>query len=363
MRKKLKKLSYAGLALIGVVFALTMIMAFLAVPRDASAAAGMTGLTSLMGLAFFGTASATGYDSSLHLRTVKFTHTASVVADEIIVGNGRPLVSCGVYAANVEGVYIITGKAAFPRAAGLTFEIGDKVYFDPDTLNITQSQGNAILCGYCLEKSALTDTTIVILLWPISTEVTDAAADSKADSASVRASTADSKAVSNSVIESTNLSVGASKAASLAVVDSTNLSTGDSKAASNSDIISTADSKAVSVSVIASSNKSTADSKSASLAVIDSTNLSTGDSKAASNSVLTSTADSKAVSNSVIESTNKSVGDSKSASLAVIDSTNLSTGDSKAASNSILISTADSKAVSNSVVISTLDSKVASYHP
>lgn len=214
---------------------------------------------------------ATAYDSIANMRTVKFTHTAAVAPGDLIVGNGRPLISVNTTAANVEGVYIITGKCTLPRAAGLTFEIGDKVYFDPDDLNITQSQGNAILCGYCLEKSLLADTTITILLHPISIEVTDAAADSKADSASVRASTADSKAVSNSVIESTNLSVGDSKAASLSTIASANLSVGDSKAASNSVLTSTADSKAVSVSVIASSNLSTGNSKAASLSVIAST--------------------------------------------------------------------------------------------
>jgi len=114
------------------------------------------------------------------------------------------------------------------------------------------------------------------------------------------ASASDSKATSNSVVISTNLSVG--------------------------------DSKAVSLSTIASGNTSRATSNS----VIASTNLSTGDSKAASNSTLISGNTSRATSNSVIASTN------------------LSTGDSKAASNSTLISGNTSRATSNSVVISTV---------
>jgi hypothetical protein len=80
------------------------------------------------------------------------------------------------------------------------------------------------------------------------------------------ASASDSKATSNSVVISSNLSVG------------------DSKVASNSLLISTADSKAVSNSLIASGNTSRATSNS----VIASTNLSTGDSKIVSTSVVIS---------------------------------------------------------------------------
>jgi len=127
-------------------------------------------------------------------------------------------------------------------------------------------------------------------------------------------SDSDSKATSNSVVISTNLSVGDSKAVSLSTIASGNTS------------------RATSNSVIASTNKSIAASAATSNSVIISTNLSTGDSKAASNSTLISGNTSAATSNSVIISTNLSTGDSKATSLSVIASTNLSTALSAAAS-------------------------------
>jgi predicted RecA/RadA family phage recombinase len=281
-KKTFKKIAMAGLIVIGLVLMAGLVFAFAGSPKDAGGTIGASGLMSLVFIGATGVAS----DSMTRLRTVKYTHSAAVVPGDIIVGNGKPLQAVETIAANVEGVYILSGKMTWPKKTGTAFTMGDKVYFDPDDLNIQSAGGNNILCGYCLEGALSAATTITILLWPISVEITDAAADSKADSVATTAST--------------NLSVGDSKAASLAVVDST--------------------------------NKSIADSKTVSLVAVESANLSTGDSKAASLAV--------------VESTNLSTGDSKAASLSLISSANLSGGESKNTSQSVLISTLDSKVAS-----------------
>jgi hypothetical protein len=217
----------------------------------------------------------------------------------------------------------------------------------------------------------------------------DSQARSKADSSGLVASTADSKAVSNSVVESSNLTTANSKDASQSLLISTadskavsdsvgissvnsavtsSVSTANSKDTSQSILISTSDSKAVSDGSLDSVSKSTADSKDSSQSLlisgtdsrvtssstIDSTNLSTVNSKDTSQSILVSTADSKAVSSAALDSVSLSTSDSKTTSA-------VSTANSKDVSQSILISTTDSKATSDasldSVSKSTADSK------
>jgi len=116
-------------------------------------------------------------------------------------------------------------------------DVGSPVYASADgTFTLTATSNSKI--GY-VHRYVAANTCIVAF----SDKGEDVAADSKADSASTRASVADSKALSVSTIASTNLSVGDSKATSLSTVASANLSTGDSKAASLSTGLSTANSK------------------------------------------------------------------------------------------------------------------------
>ncbi|WP_167631571.1 DUF2190 family protein [Mariprofundus ferrooxydans] len=93
---------------------------------------------------------------------LKIAHTAAVAIDDIIVINGRVLVSLGDYAANEAGLYAygadnITG----PKEAPLVINPGDTLYWDATNAVLTKTATANTKCAICKEASASADTTVV----------------------------------------------------------------------------------------------------------------------------------------------------------------------------------------------------------
>ncbi len=165
-KKHFKKLSIAGLVLIGLVFVFCMVLAFHSSAKDASAAVGTTGAMSLM---FFGMASAIPRESVGEYDTLKYTHTAAVSAGDVIAVNGLVLVAVNNALANVENVYIYNdARMTMPRVAATAFNVWDPVFWDNTNGVITNVVAGNTFCGYCAEKSLSADTTIFVMLsqWP-----------------------------------------------------------------------------------------------------------------------------------------------------------------------------------------------------
>jgi predicted RecA/RadA family phage recombinase len=165
-KKTFKKLSIAGLVFLGVVFVFAITMAFLAEPRAASAAMGLSGL---MGFGLFGMATAVPIDVSPNIRTTKYTHNAATAAGDVLVVNSCVLVAVNAALANVENVYVYAGKVTIPKAAPLVINTLDQVYWVTADGNVNKTASGNTPCGFCVENALSADTTVTILLQPTST--------------------------------------------------------------------------------------------------------------------------------------------------------------------------------------------------
>lgn len=162
--KILKKFGKGGLIAIGLLFFVGLL--FVATQNPAAATGGAAVL-------MFGMATAVGSDSSINLRTLKYTHSAALVAGDPIVYNGGVIVAVNDTALSVENVFIYKGKMTFPKEAPLVISLFDLVYWDATNAVITKTAGGNTACGYCVEAAASADTTVTIMLRP-SADITTA---------------------------------------------------------------------------------------------------------------------------------------------------------------------------------------------
>ena len=169
MKKKLKNLSYIGLAVIGLVFAIALICLFTS-PKEASASIGASGLL-VAGL--FGV---TGIvqDPSSNARTLTYTHNAALEVGDPIVVTGSLLIACNKTAANEANVFVYQGKVNLPKTAGLAINELDSVYWDAGASEVNKTSGGNTACGFCVEKVLAAGTTVTFMLIP-SAAITDLA--------------------------------------------------------------------------------------------------------------------------------------------------------------------------------------------
>lgn len=102
-------------------------------------------------------------DSIENVRTIKYTHSAAVVAGDIIVVNGNILIAVNDTAINTEGVYIYQGKVEMPKNNSTAFSVLDRMYYDSTANELTKTVTD-IPCGYCMEGAASSATVATIFL-------------------------------------------------------------------------------------------------------------------------------------------------------------------------------------------------------
>jgi len=168
-KKTFRKLLIAGSVLVGVVFVLGLVFAFTAAPKEALAGTAATGGLGLIGFAFAGLVQAVPCDLSPNLRTLKYTHNAATVPNDIIVINSCVLIAVNTALANAENVYVYSGKVTIPKNAALVIAALDQVFWDAADGNVNKSSGGNTPCGYCQEAALSADTTVTIMLQPTNT--------------------------------------------------------------------------------------------------------------------------------------------------------------------------------------------------
>lgn len=103
-------------------------------------------------------------DSSLNLRTMKYTHSAALSPGDPIVVNGSLVIAVNKTAANEENVFIYGGKINLPKTAALAISGLDKVYWDATNSEVNKTLTGNTACGICVEDAAAADSTVTILL-------------------------------------------------------------------------------------------------------------------------------------------------------------------------------------------------------
>lgn len=157
MRNKfLRGLGKRGLVMVALLFFVGLIC--IATQSPAFATVGALPLV-------FGMATAVESDSVLNLRTVKYTHNAALEVGDVIVVNDSVVSAVNKTDADVENVFVYSGKMTMPKQAALAISLFDKVYWDAANGVITKTNTDT-LCGYCVEAAAAADDTVVIMLIP-----------------------------------------------------------------------------------------------------------------------------------------------------------------------------------------------------
>lgn len=101
-----------------------------------------------------------------NLRTIKYAHGSAVTLGEVIVNNGAVLIAVNAAAISTNNVYVYEGKVEMPKKASLAINEHDKVYWDDTAKEINKTPAGNTMCGYCVEKAAAADSTVVIYLEP-----------------------------------------------------------------------------------------------------------------------------------------------------------------------------------------------------
>lgn len=109
---------------------------------------------------------ATARDSIENLRTVKYTHTAAVAVNEIIMVSGVVLIAVNAALANAANAYIYSGKVEMPKNNSLVISEFDQLYWDAADSELNKSPAGNTLLGFCLEPALSAATTVVIMLQP-----------------------------------------------------------------------------------------------------------------------------------------------------------------------------------------------------
>jgi len=108
-------------------------------------------------------ATATVRDGINQVKTLKLAHTAAVSAGDVIVNNGQVLVAVNDASASADNAYIYRGKIEVPKEANLAIAVGDVVYWDA-TNEVANKTNTNTKMGICVEASAASDTTVVVML-------------------------------------------------------------------------------------------------------------------------------------------------------------------------------------------------------
>jgi predicted RecA/RadA family phage recombinase len=106
-------------------------------------------------------------DSIQNTRILPLAHSAAVEAGDIVINNGNVLVPVNKAAANEKNTYVYMGKCIFPKVPGTAMSPGDKLYWDSAAFNVTKTAGTNTRCGMCIEAAQAADTTVVLMLLPI----------------------------------------------------------------------------------------------------------------------------------------------------------------------------------------------------
>jgi predicted RecA/RadA family phage recombinase len=155
--KFLRRLGKRGLIMVALLFFVGLLC--IATQNPAFATVGALPLA-------FGMATAVESDSVLNLRTAKYTHNAALEVGDVIVVNGSVLAAVNKTDADVENVFVYSGKMTMPKEAALAISLFDKVYWDAANGVINKTAAGNTLCGYCVEAAAAADDTVVIMLIP-----------------------------------------------------------------------------------------------------------------------------------------------------------------------------------------------------
>jgi predicted RecA/RadA family phage recombinase len=184
---KLRSLAIFGLIMLSLMFVTTVFAAVMQAPSMLAASF----LAVAVLLVFIGGglralnqlgAASLGGDGLDRLYTMKLTHTAAVVAGDIVVIGGRVVEACGSYGANAEGVYIYRGKRIWPKEASLAIAAWAMVYWDATNNVVTTTAAGNTPLGLCCEAAVAADTSAVFQLLPIANgAITPAALKTRAE--------------------------------------------------------------------------------------------------------------------------------------------------------------------------------------
>ncbi len=109
-------------------------------------------------------AKATNLTDSLRTKTLKYTHTAAVAEDDIILLGGRVLIAFDDYLANAEGVYVHGGERVEAPKAAVALTSGETAYWDNGAANFTNVVGTNTKCGIFVEDKLGGDALCVLEL-------------------------------------------------------------------------------------------------------------------------------------------------------------------------------------------------------
>jgi predicted RecA/RadA family phage recombinase len=151
--KVLGKLGKKGLLLLAVL----AVAGFILSPKVTLAAIGAVGM--------LGMATGTVQDTIQNIRTLVYTHNATLESGDVIVVNGRVLMAVNDSDADAPNVFVWQGKIQLPKSNALAINVGDAVYWSAAAGEVTKT-GTDTPCGMCVEDAADTDTEVTIFLSP-----------------------------------------------------------------------------------------------------------------------------------------------------------------------------------------------------
>lgn len=110
-------------------------------------------------------ASAENLTDSVRTKTLKYTHTAAVAKNDIILLGGRVLVAIDAVLANAAGIYIHAAeRIEMPKEAALAITAGDTVYWDNTNSVITKTSTANTKCGIAVKDAAGSASVVIIEL-------------------------------------------------------------------------------------------------------------------------------------------------------------------------------------------------------
>jgi predicted RecA/RadA family phage recombinase len=97
--------------------------------------------------------------SGLNRKTMKFAHTAALLATQIELLRLRVLVALNATAANADNVFVHEGEVEAPKTAPLVISAGDTLYWDNTAKEMNKTNTNT-KCGVATEDAASADTVV-----------------------------------------------------------------------------------------------------------------------------------------------------------------------------------------------------------
>lgn len=98
--------------------------------------------------------------SGLNRKTMKFAHTAALLATQIELLRTRVLVALNATAANAENVFVHEAEIEAPKEAPLVISAGDTLYWDNTAKVMTKTATANTKCGVATEDAASADTVV-----------------------------------------------------------------------------------------------------------------------------------------------------------------------------------------------------------